>query len=158
MWEFLSKFFDFFTAKWQAQFVELRGEIMKASEQLNTLTQAVQQTAAQMATATQTISDKIAQLATQVANNDVGPAEIQAALQPQIDALNTVNAALQGLASATPPPPDQPPLQVPCPPNTDSRPTMPWCAWPPGQDSRLRPTGRAAALAATSGETICARM
>ncbi len=110
MWEFLNEFFQFFTAKWQAQFTELKGEIMKASEQLNTLTQAVQQTAAQMATASQTISDKISQLATQVANNDVGPAEIQAALQPQIDALNSVNTALQGLASATPPPPDQPPL------------------------------------------------
>jgi hypothetical protein len=111
MWEFLSKLFDFFTAKWQAQFVELKGEIMKASEQLNTLTQAVQQTAAQMATATQTISDKISQFATQIANNDVGPAEIQATLQPQIDALNTVNTALQALAGAAPPPPpDQPPL------------------------------------------------
>lgn len=111
MWEFLNEFFQFFTAKWQAQFTELKGEIMKASEQLTTLTQAVQQTAAQMATATQTISDKIAQLATLVANNDVGPAEIQAALQPQIDALNAVNTALQTLAGAVPPPPpDQPPL------------------------------------------------
>ena len=111
MWEFLNEFFQFFTAKWQSQFTELKEDLMKASEQLNTLTQAVQQTAAQMATATQTISDKIAQLTTQVANNDVGPAELAAALQPQIDALNTVNTALQALASATPPPPpDQPPL------------------------------------------------
>jgi hypothetical protein len=61
------------------------------------LTQAVQQTAAQMAAATQTISD-------------VGPAEIQAALQPQIDALNAVNTTLQTLAGAAPPPPNQPPL------------------------------------------------
>jgi hypothetical protein len=116
MWDFLRQFFEFFTAKWQTQFGELQATLiaikedtMKASEQLNTLTQTVQQTAAQMATATQTISDKISQLVTQVANNDVGPAEIQTALQPQIDALNTVNTALQALAGAAPPP-DQTPL------------------------------------------------
>ena len=109
MWEFFGKMFDFFTATWQAQFTELKGEIMKASEQLNTLTQAVQQTAAQMATATQTISDKITQLVAQVANNDVGPAEIAAALQPQVEALNAVATTLQTLAGVTPPPPPNQP-------------------------------------------------
>ncbi len=110
MWEFLSKFFDFFTAKWQAQFVELKGEIMRASEQLTTLTSAVATAAAGMAASCQAISDRLAALTTQIQNNDVGPAEIQAALQPQIDALNAVAATLQTLADAMPPMPDQPPL------------------------------------------------
>ncbi len=118
MWDFLSQFFEFFTAKWQGQFGELQAKLiaikedtMKASEQLNTLTQAVQTAAGTVAQSCQTISDKLAALTAQVANNDVGPAEISAALQPQIDALNAVAATLQALAGGSaPPPPDQPPL------------------------------------------------
>jgi hypothetical protein len=108
MWDFLKQFFDYYTGELREIMSELKGETMKASEQLTMLTQAVHTASVAITQSCQTISDKLTLLTAQVANNDVGPAEIAAALQPPIDALTAVASALATLATGQAPPPDQP--------------------------------------------------
>lgn len=117
MWDFLKSLFEFFSAKWQGQFEELKTSIEKTKELIMTFKEdfAAFQTAVQakfdelQASLTEINSDITALLQ---ANTSTPPEvlqgmqEIQTKLQGLVDAAKADAALNDGAAK----PPDQPPL------------------------------------------------